>query len=302
MTPARKRAYIELLIVAAIWGCASPIIKYTLGGFSPAIFLTYRFFISTIIAIITFLLIKVKVPKSPKVWVIVLLNGFLLSTVSLGLLFLGTNETTSIDSNLISSMSPIVIAAAGVIFLKERVTKRESIGILIALTGTVFTIIGPTINFGGSLGNLQGNLLVFASIIVGAITAILAKIVLRDEVDALFATNISFIVGLITILPFSIREILKSNFSVYTAVPFNFHLGVIYMAILSGSLAYYLWHKAEKTIEVGEVNLIGYLYPIFGAPLSVLWLHEKIDSKFIIGCIIIAFGVVLAEYKKRRYN
>ena len=71
------------------------------------------------------------------------------------------------------------------------------------------------------------------------------------------------------------------------------------MALISGTFAYYLWHKAEKTIEVGEVNLIAYLYPIFGAPLSILWLKEKIDIFFIIGGIIIAFGVILAELKKK---
>lgn len=302
MNPARKRAYVDLLIIAIIWGCASPIIKYTLGAFSPAVFLTYRFFISTIIALVTFIFVKVKLPKSPKVWAVTLLNGFLMTTVSLGLLFLGVDKTTSIESNLISAMSPIIIAIAGVFFLKEHVTKRESMGTLIALAGTVFTIIGPTLNIDGSFGNLYGNLLVLASVIVGAATAVIAKIILRDDVDAVFATNSSFIVGFLTILPFSLPSLIKTNFQVLTSTQTPYHLGVLYMAALSGTFAYYLWHKAEKSIEVGEVNLIAYLYPLFGTPLSVFWLHEKIDIKFIIGCIIIAFGVVLAEYKKRSYN
>jgi drug/metabolite transporter (DMT)-like permease len=302
MSPARKRAYLELLVVAIIWGSASPVIKYTLSGFSPAIFLTYRFFISTIIAIIIFVFIKVKIPKNPKVMGIILLNGFLISTVTLGLLFLGTDKTSSIESNLISAMSPVIIAVAGVFFLKERITKRESLGILIALAGTLITIIEPILNFSQGFEGLTGNLLVLASVIVGAATAILAKVALRDEADALFATNISFVVGFLTLIPFTLRQILNSDFQVITSVPFGYHLGVFYMAILSGTLAYFLWHKAEKTIEVGEVNLIAYLYPVFGAPLSILWLKEKIDTPFIIGGIIIVIGVALAQWKKRSYN
>ena len=54
MNPARLRAYLMLLVVAVIWGIATPIIKYTLEGFSPVIFLTYRFGISTVIAIVIF--------------------------------------------------------------------------------------------------------------------------------------------------------------------------------------------------------------------------------------------------------
>lgn len=302
MNPARKRAYIELLIVTIIWGFAAPVIKYTLSGFSPAIFLTYRFTISAVIALVFFIMTGFKFPKDPKVLWLTLFNGFLLTTVSLGLLFLGTDKTTSIDANLISAMAPITIAIAGVFFLKERVTKRESVGILIALVGTLITVIEPVLKNNSGFGGLEGNLLVLASVLVGTIVAILSKIVARDAVDAMTATSLSFIIGFITILPFGLPQILSSNFKVVTSVPLSYHLGVLYMALLSGSLAYFLWHKAEKTIEVSEVGLFAYLYPVFGTPLSVLWLKEKITLPFVIGSLIIAFGVILAEVKKRRYN
>jgi drug/metabolite transporter (DMT)-like permease len=302
MNPARRRAYIELLVVAVIWGFATPVIKYTLGGFSPAVFLTYRFFISAVLALIIFAITGFKLPKNPKTLALTLFNGFLISTVSLGLLFLGTSKTTSIDSNLISTMAPIMIALAGVFFLKERVTKREAIGILIALAGTLITIIEPVLKSGNGFSGLEGNLLVTASVVVVTITAVLAKIILRDNVDALTATNLSFIVGFITILPFGLPQILDSRFKIITSAPLSYHLGVFYMAILSGTVAYFLWHRAEKTIEISEVNLIDYLYPIFGTPLSVFWLGEKITPPFVIGAVVIATGVFLAEWKKRRYN
>jgi len=301
MKPVRKRAYIELLIVSAIWGFAAPIIKYTLGGFSPTVFLTYRFFISAVLALVIFAITGFKFPKNPKTLGLVLFNGFLISTVSLGLLFLGTEKTTSIDSNIISTMAPITIALAGIFFLKERVTKREAVGILIALAGTLIMIVEPVLKSGNGFGGLQGNLLVFASVIVATITAVLAKLILRDNVDALAATNLSFIVGFVTILPIALFSHSPTYIlnTIYSA-PLGYHLGVFYMAILSGTLAYYLWHKAEKTIEISEVNLIAYLYPIFGTPLSVFWLGEKITAPFIIGAVIIAAGVSLAEYKRQR--
>lgn len=302
MSPARKRAYIELLVVSLIWGFASPVIKYTLGGFSPAVFLTYRFFISAVIAIFFFIFVKISLPKDKKTLIFVLINGFILTTLDLGLLFLGADKTTSLDSNLISSMVPVTTAIAGVFFLREHVTKRESVGLLVALAGTFVTILDPVLNGHINFSGLIGNLLVFSHILVGTTGAVLAKKVLRKGVDAKTATNLSFIVGFITILPFSISQIINSKLSVITSVPFSYHLGVLYMAILSGTVAYTLWHKAEKTIEIGEVGVFAYLYPIFGLPLSVLWLKEKVDISYLIGCVIIAFGVVLAEYKKRRYN
>lgn len=300
MNPVRKTAYRNLLLVSLIWGIAGAVIKYTLGGFSPGIFLTYRFFISGIIALFFFTFFGIKLPKDPKVLAITILNGFLLSTVSLGLLFLGTEKTTSIDSNLISSMAPITIMIAGVFFLKEHVTKRESIGILIALTGTVLTIIEPVLKNQTGFAGLTGNLLVLASVIVATVTAVLAKRVLRAGVDAVTATNLSFIIGFLTLAPFTLPQIINSRFQIITSVPLSYHLGVIYMAILSGTLAYILWHKAEKSIEISEVGLFAYLYPVFGIPFSVLWLKEKITPFFVVGIVIIAIGVAIAEIKKKR--
>ncbi len=302
MNPARKRAYIELLIVSFIWGMAAPIIKYTLEGFSPAIFLTYRFFISAVIAVFFFIFTGIKLPKDRKTLIFTVIHGFLLTTVGLGLLFLGIDKTNSVDSNLISAMAPVTIAIAGVFFLKERVTKRESIGLLIALAGTFITILEPVFKSGGSFAGLEGNLLVFASVIAATVTAVLSKKILRNGVDEISVTNISFIVGFISLIPFTLPQIINSKLSIITSVPIGYHLGVFYMAVLSGTLAYILWHRAEKSIEVSEVGLFAYLYPVFGIPLSIFWLNEKITLPIIIGSVIIIIGVFLAQFKKRRYN
>jgi drug/metabolite transporter (DMT)-like permease len=72
------------------------------------------------------------------------------------------------------------------------------------------------------------------------------------------------------------------------------------MAFLSGSLAYYLSTKAQKTIEIGDAAIFSHLYPLFSTPLAVLWLGERITPIFIIGGVIIAIGVFLAEYKKSK--
>lgn len=303
MNPARLRAYTELLVVSLIWGVAGVVIKYTLSAFPTPIFLTYRFFIAALAALPFFIFGITKLPKDPKVLGIVILNGFLTSTVSLSLLFWGAERTTSIDLNLISAIAPITIVIAGVFFLKENVTKRESLGLIIALAGTLITIIEPTLKNSNGYSGLIGNLLIFASVLVGTANAILAKIILRKEVDPLMATNIAFVVGFITMIPILLlTHSIGQTIDVIKNAPFSYQLGVFYMALISGTLGYYYWFKATKSIEVSEVGIFAYLYPIFGTPLSILWLKEKITMPFIIGSLIIVFGVILAEWKKKRYN
>lgn len=299
MNPHRLRAYFLLFIVSVIWAVAGPIIKYTLGGIPPLLFLTYRFGLSTLISIICFFLFGFNFPKENKIRLELILYGFLTSTVSLGLLFFGLEETSVLDMSLITLINPLLITIAGVYFLKEHVTKKEKLGMGIALIGTIFTVIEPFFQNGHSLTRFSGNFLIFLYLLTAALSAVLAKKLLRAGVDPLTLTNLSFIVGFLTLLPLTI---IKYPAGAIASIPLSYHLGVIYMAVLSGSLAYYLSNKAQKSIEIGEAAVFSYIYPLFSTPLAVIWLGEKITPMFILGGIIIAFGVVIAETKKRRYN
>lgn len=293
----RFRAYILIFLVTVIWGIASPVIKYTLGGFDPLTFLVYRFGISTVISVIIFFTIGFKMPKDIGTNLLLILYGLLASSISLSLLFFGLRNTTVLDSSLITLSDPLLISIAGVYFLGERISKREKIGISIAVIGTLLTIIEPLLQ-SDSILKLSGNIMIIAYAIVVAGTAVIAKVLLRRGVDASTMTGVSFILGFISLLPFWIPA---ANISLFT-VNQSYHLGVLFMAVISGSFAFYLSNKAQKSIEIGEQAIFGYMYPIFSAPLAIYWLGEKITSTFIIGAIIIVAGVFIAEVKKKRYN
>lgn len=301
ITP-RTKAYLMLLAVATIWGVASPVIKFTLTGFDPAVFLAYRFGISTIIAIVIAIFIGLHIPKNGKVFLLFLFYGFLNSVVALGLLFFGMENTTVLETGLITLAGPLIISTAGVYFLHEHVTKREKIGMGIAMFGTLLTILQPLINNGHSALKLSGNILVLGYVVATVVTAVLSKELLKKDVNPMSLTNMSFVIGFLFFLPVAL---LNPNFNINTmilAVPLTYHFGVWYMAILSGTLAFYLSNRAQKTIEIGEQSLFSYLYPIFSLPLAVVWLGEKVTSMHIVGGVIILIGVVIAEIKKKRYN
>ncbi len=299
MNPHRVRAYILLIIVTAIWGIAEPVIKYTLGGFPPLLFLVYRFGLSTILSLILFLIFGFHFPKDGKTRLELILYGLITSTVSLGLLFFGLDNTTVLDATLITLINPLLVSFAGVYFLREHVTIKEKIGMGIALLGTILTVFEPVFQNNHTQIRLSGNLLIFFYLFTTAWGAVLAKKLLRKDVSPLTLTNTSFIVGFISLIPFALT---KYSITDITSVTFPYHLGVAFMALISGSLAYYLSNRAQKSIEIGEAAVFSYLYPLFSAPLAVIWLGEKITPVYIIGGIVIVLGVLIAEIKKKRYN
>jgi drug/metabolite transporter (DMT)-like permease len=291
-----------LLAVSVIWGVASPVIKYTLQGFPAPLFLAYRFGISTIVAIIIFAINGIHLPKDKSTILLVLLYGFLNSVVSLGFLFFGMEGTSVLEAGLITMSSPLIVSTAGVYFLHEHITKREKIGMAIAILGTALTILGPLVTNGHSELKFTGNLMVFGYVISTLITTLIVKKLLKKDVNAMAMTNISFIIGFICFASFVLYSGSMPSLNTISNIPFTYHLGVLYMAVISGTLAFYLSNKAQKSIEIGEQSLFAYLYPVFSLPLAVLWLGEKIMPIHIIGGIVIIIGVVVAEIKKKRYN
>lgn len=299
MTP-RLTAYLLMLLVSVIWGVAGPVIKYTLAYFPPLLFLSYRFAISTLIALLYFSYTK---PKAPKQMGGIILYSLLAVPVGLGLIFFGFDKTTSIAGSVLSVLAPLGTVAAAAFFLHEHVTSRERAGLLIALAGTLIVIFSPIVGNGTDrlelFGRVEGNIILVIGQMIDVGSALLVKILLRNKISATVLTHISFIIGFVVITPLAF---LSHDFSVILTAPLAAHLGVWFMAIVSGTIAYILRNKAVKTIEVSEAALFSYLYPLWAAPLSIYWLKEKITPVFLIGSSIIASGVILAEYKRKKHN
>lgn len=197
--------------------------------------------------------------------------------------------------------APLLAQYAGVIFLHEHITKREKIGTFIALLGTGITLIEPLLEGGLALGGITGNLLVLAYLAGDIASVILLKKMLTEKINPIMLTHVSFIVGLITIIPITVLFYGVFPFvNTVASLPYEYHLGVLYMAVLSGTVAYALRAKAQKAIDVGEASLFAYITPLFSAPLALIFLKEEITPLFIIGGIIVAVGVVIAEYRKRK--
>ena len=272
--------------------CISPTTQYARGAF-----VVYNTTLNPH-AVLYILFFGLRLPKERKVLLGLLLYGFLTSTVSLGLLFFGLENTTVLDMSLITLFGPLLITIAGVFLLNEKVTLRERVGIAIAFAGTVFTVVEPILN-GDGARQISGNIFIFLYLAVNTMAVVLAKKLLRNNVKPIYMSHTSFVMGFLTIAPLSLLIYSPEGmFDIYTTLPPQYHLGVVFMALLSGNLAYTLWNRAQRSIEISEASLFAYLYPLFAAPLAVFWLGEKITYTFFVGAVIIAAGVIIAEYKK----
>lgn len=302
MSSRRTKAYVLLLATAIIWGLATSVIKFTLAEISPFSFLTYRFFISGIIAVFLLLVGRIRLPKKKSDLAGIFAVGIVGNTLALGLLFVGLAQTTVLDTSIIEALAPLLIGVMGVSLLHDRVTRKEKLGIFVALVGTLITIIGPLGDSGiGGLSAKErsvGNLIILMFVVADATSFVMTKKLTQRKIKPDAISNFGFVVAFITTFPIILLTRGWDSFwGEITQLPFAHHLGVWYMAIVSGTLAYWFWTKGQKSIEVSEAAVFRYLIPVFATPLAIFWIGEKLTLHFLIGAGVVFFGVGLAEYK-----
>ncbi len=300
MRQRRFTAYGELLSVVVIWGIASVVIKATLDGIAPIPFLTYRFFLSTVVAL-PFLGAIIKLfKKKPELVLLTLLYCVLSTPLALGILFIGLEETSVINLSLIQALQPLLMAYIGSHLFHDHLTKRAKIGVGIAICGVFLTLIEPLL-FAYDGGTLKGNLLLTLYILADVGSLIVLKKLLKKNVSPTSLIHTSFIVGFIVFLGILLAQMPLTQF-VYEMqiLPFRFHIGVWYMALFSGTIAFILRAKSQKTLNVTESSVFGYLSPVISTLLAILFLNEHITASYLLGAALIAIGVFLAEYKRRR--
>lgn len=294
MTKSRKLAYLALISAAFIWGIATPIIKYTLRFISPVEFLYFRFLTaSLIIAIPLFLRIN-KIRPSKKDWLDYLFLGFLCTPFNLFLLFTGLKNTMAIDASLISVTSPFLVAVGGAIFLKENVTKKERLGIGIAIIGTLIIIAQPFFENVNKVGtHIKGNFLVLSGTLVWVAFTLIAK--KKKHLDPFILSSFSFLIGLISFFPLFLSSPANHYSSIIThALP-----GILFMSIFGSVIAYSAHIYGLSKIEASEATVFTYLQPIFSVPVSTIFLKEKVTIPFLIGAFIITAGVLTCGQRQK---
>lgn len=238
-------------------------------------------------------------------------NRYPLNSVYTRFIFEKVKDTGSGDSNgrirylkdfpsLITATAPIFVALAGVWLLHEHVTTREKLGIVITIIGTVVIALQSFFETGIGAGrSVLGNSIIFVSNIAFAAYLLLSKEALRKKVSPFTITFMMFFLGFIMMIPLALGEVpFHEILPKLATISIPAQLSVLFMALFSGAAAYFLYQKAQKTIEASEAAVFTYLTPIVTAPVATIWLREKLTTPYIVGSIIIAVGVILAEYKR----
>ena len=305
LTPRRLHAYGWLLLNVLAFGATFPIIKWGLPDTTPFRFLFYRFAIAALLAVPILWRSRSVFKKHRQLLGAIALLEFVGTTISLSVLYVGMRSTSAIQTGLISSTGPVFLTVSAIIFLKERVTKREWAGLILACAATILLVILPLFSARSNVGsgNFFGSALVFSQGIILIGYGLCIKKVYH-HVPKILTTCVGVMVGLFSFAALSLWEA-GQPWQLVAAVQHDLtHVSVwviaLFAAVVTSLIGQTAYMKGQDLIEVSEATLFGYLQTLVYVPLSLILLGEKINLIQVICFGFILIGVFLAECKVRR--
>jgi len=192
--------------------------------------------------------------------------------------FNGLNLTSSINTGIIMTINPILVVILSYLILKEKITWRKSVGILIGATGAILlTLTGAS----GATDSAIGDLFVFINAASYAMYLVLVKPLMSRYKPVTVITYV-FTFGLLYVVlyPPSLMEVSQMDFSAISGSEW----GVIAFVIVGVTfLTYLLTVYGLQYVSPAVSSAYIYLQPVLVMFFAVIfssmgWVEDYTDS------------------------
>lgn len=217
--------------------------------------------------------------------------GFLGVAANQLLFFEGLSLTRPINASLIMTTTPILVFVASAIILRERITGRKILGIVLGFTGAALLLVNDSFKIGE--GTWFGDLLVFLNATSYGLYLVLVKPLLK-KYSPLTVIKWVFLFGLLFIIPFGAPPFLDVEWSQLPSVTW---LYIAYIALGVTVLAYLLNIWALSKADASLVGIYIYLQPLLATVIAVIAAKDVLTLPKVLFSLLIFAGVYLVSRK-----
>lgn len=288
---------ISILFVMIVWGSSYPVTKVIINDISPLTLAFCRCSIGAITLLIIFFINKDKPIREYLIgvpWLYIIFMGLTGVTCFYTLFNLSAQMTSASVGSLIQGFIPVCIALFAAVFLKERLSTIQIIGIIASLIGVMLIGFLSSDNNSDTRNSITGNLLMIIAVISWAAYTIMSK--KTAHFNPLLITSLSTFVGSACLLPAAIFE---NRHSGWPVIHLGSWLAILYLGAVSSGICYLLYNKSLRLLTASQVGNFANLDPVVGLIISLVFLNEHINILQIAGAILVLGGIVLSTRKNR---
>ena len=288
--------HVVAFLVVAVWGSTFISTKLLLmGGLSAAQIFVLRFIIAYVLLLVFSLLKGIR-------WVAASWQDEMLMA-ALGiaggsLYFLAENSamnyTTTTNTSLLVSLSPLFAMALISLFYKsQRLNRVQTLGSVLAAVGVVMVVLNGQFVLHLSP---KGDLLAFTACLCWAVYSLL-MVRANARYDTLFITRKVFFYGLLSMTPYFL---LRPGLGLHLLVGKPLLLAnLLFLGSIASMLCFVAWNWVLKKLGAVAATNYVYLNPVTTIVFAWLILSEQITVYFLLGTLLILFGMLLVDLPNR---
>jgi drug/metabolite transporter (DMT)-like permease len=292
----RGSGFAALILANALWAGTYTAGKIALGELSPVELNALRFTLAALV------LCPVLVRNRRELLTLARDRWALVTLVQLILLgwvlnktleYVGLALSTAAEVALLISTESLFTAVLSWVVLRERVTRAGMLALVAGLIGAYLIVargLVPNLGAGAAGGwRIAGDLLVILSLFVEAIYTVRGKTVLGRWPPLLF-TALTITGSLVVWLPAGAIAVAHSGWPPLTLPGM---LAVLYMAVVSTAIAYWLWFRGLSVVDGSAAAPLLFIQPLLGTALAVWLLHDALSWATLVGGMLILASLML---------
>lgn len=213
-------------------------------------------------------------------------------TLNYGLTATGLQEINAGIASILIQLEVPFAVILGFLFFKEKLTFKQIFGCILAFSGCLFIVEWDANNI-----HVLGMLLVTGGGFVYALSCFQAK-----NITELNASSLTAWCALLAAPQLLLMSIFYEHVSIATLSANLPYFSYVIMTAVCSGVAFVLWTRLIKIYSVSQVMPIALLIPFVGVATGVVFLHEPLTIKLILGGITTIVGIALVTMKENLFN
>ena len=289
----KAKHWIVFLLLGAIWSSSFMWIKIAIQEVGPITLVAFRALFGLAFGIVVILIQRVKLPRTFKEWLPLLVVGLTNVAIPFFLISWGEQSIDSAVASILDATVPLfTILLAHFVLHDDKMTFPKVSGLIVGFIGIVILM---SKDLGASRSSLLGQLAVIVASLFYAISAVYVRKTTVDVPGILRSAGPLVSASLTMWLGAFVFE------SPVTLPQLNITwIALLFMGVLGSGLAfvmaYYLIHEIGPT----RSTMVTYLFPLGGVILGVFVLHEQLTWHIIAGALLIIASLAIANWEPRQ--
>lgn len=278
-----------LLITSMLWAGNFVAGKYLVNHASALTLTDLRWLIAVLflLPIVWVKERKIIPPKPALIYLFIMgLTGVVLFNV---FMFLALERTSSNNAGLLSALNPVAIAIISFLWIREKITVRKVLGMVISFTGVLVVITNGQIQRLLSLEFNSGDLFMLAAVASWGIYSVAGRKAMQYT-SPFMSTLWAGIFGVLVLIPINLP-----NFEIVDP-DLSFWIALFYVSVGATVIAMLFWNLGVQKVGGTRSGMFLNFNPIFTAILAYLLLGETMSMMQLLGTAVVIGGVLLFNW------